>query len=97
MSFVSIEEIERLKKDSNMYKSTQRNQLGVSKNVSQDPKKSISSNRMSWIDLFNIGNVMLMRGQDIQVSHQGISPVCEMDDIFAFSEDLEQQEKMNPK
>ena len=32
MSFVSIEEIERLKKDSNMYKSTQRNQLGVAKN-----------------------------------------------------------------
>lgn len=62
MSFVSIEEIERLKKDSNMYKSTQRNQLGVAKNVNGDPKKNISANRMSWIDLFNIGNVMLMRG-----------------------------------
>jgi hypothetical protein len=69
MSFVSIEEIERLKKDSNMYKSTQRNQLGVAKNTGSDPKKNVSSSRLNWIDLFNIGNVMLMRGQDIQVSH----------------------------
>lgn len=59
MSFVSIEEIERLKKDANLYKSTQRNQLGVSKGTY---KNKSSSSRYNWIDLFNIGNVMLMRG-----------------------------------
>lgn len=58
MSFISIEEIERLKKDSNMYKSTQRNQLGVAKSSI----KTKGSSKYSWIDLFNIGNVMLMRG-----------------------------------
>jgi hypothetical protein len=59
----------------------------VSKNISSDPKKNISAARLNWIDLFNIGNVMLMRGQDIQVSHQGISQICELDEIMAFSED----------
>lgn len=62
MSFESIEEIERMKKDSNMYRSTQRNQLGIAKGVTNDSKRS---SRLNWIDLFNIGNVMLMRGQDI--------------------------------
>jgi len=76
MTFVSIEEIERLKKDSNMYRSTQRNQLGVSKNAT-----GRSQRQLNWIDLFNIGNVMLMRGQDIQVSNQGTSEICELDDV----------------
>lgn len=38
---------------------------------------------MNWIDLFNIGNVMLMRGQEIQVSHSGTSEFCELDDVVA--------------
>jgi hypothetical protein len=36
--------------------------------------------KMNWIDLFNIGNVMLMRGQDIQMGHSGWNEVCENDD-----------------
>jgi hypothetical protein len=36
---------------------------------------------MNWIDLFNIGNVMLMRGQDLQVSHLGTSEIGEVDSL----------------
>mmetsp|Transcript_34721 Transcript_34721/g.53289 ORF Transcript_34721/g.53289 Transcript_34721/m.53289 type:complete len:177 (+) Transcript_34721:3063-3593(+) len=72
LSYSSIEEIERLKRDENIYRSTQRNQLGISK-----PNKG-RSNKLNWIDLFNIGNVMLMRGQDIQVPSTGWSYVGEV-------------------
>lgn len=34
---------------------------------------------MRWIDLFNIGNVMLMRGQDLQVPHRGLHRAAEYD------------------
>ena len=61
-----------------MYRSTQRNQLGVAKGVTNESKRS---SRLNWIDLFNIGNVMLMRGQDIQVAHSGSSEICELDDF----------------
>jgi len=37
--------------------------------------------KMNWIDLFNIGNVMLMRGQDIQLSHSGWNEIGEFDDL----------------
>ena len=47
-----------------MYKQTQRNKLGISKTSQGDGTKG-SRNKFNWIDLFNIGNVMLMRGQDI--------------------------------
>ena len=36
---------------------------------------------MRWIDLFNIGNVMLMRGQDIQVPHRGLNRAAEYDSV----------------
>jgi hypothetical protein len=58
MTFSSIEEIERLKRESNVYKQTQRNQLGVAKGGGDNKRYG----KMNWIDLFNIGNVMLMRG-----------------------------------
>ena len=60
MTFASIEEIDRLKRESNVYKQTQRNQLGVAKSGGGDHHKRYG--KMNWIDLFNIGNVMLMRG-----------------------------------
>jgi hypothetical protein len=44
-----------------MYKQTQRNKLGISKTTSDNNSKN-SRNKFNWIDLFNIGNVMLMRG-----------------------------------
>ena len=52
------------------------------------PSESKKSNRLNWIDLFNIGNVMLMRGQDIQVSHLGISEICELDDATKINENV---------
>lgn len=61
LSFSSIDEIERLRRESNIYRETQRNSLGVAKSSLVEGKR-----RMKWIDLFNIGNVMLMRGLDIQ-------------------------------
>lgn len=61
MSFQSIDEIERMKRDSNMYKQTQRNQLGVAKS-SKIGEGNRRTSKLNWIDLFNIGNVMLMRG-----------------------------------
>lgn len=80
LSFQSIEEIERLKRDFNMYKQTQRNQLGISKPTKLPGEGgSRRANRLNWIDLFNIGNVMLMRGQDIQVSHKGWNEISEFD------------------
>lgn len=60
MSFSSIEEIERMKRDANMYKQTQRNGLGVAKSTKIEGNRRMS--KLNWIDLFNIGNVMLMRG-----------------------------------
>ena len=69
LSFTSIEEIERMKRDANMYKQTQRNTLGVAKTTKNEMGGSRRMAKMNWIDLFNIGNVMLMRGQDIQMSH----------------------------
>ena len=77
MSFSSIEEIERMKRDSNQYKATQRNGLGVAKSSKIEGNRRMS--KMNWIDLFNIGNVMLMRGQDIQMGHTGWNEVCESD------------------
>ena len=80
MSFSSIEEIERMKRDSNQYKATQRNGLGVAKSSKIEGNRRMS--KMNWIDLFNIGNVMLMRGQDIQMGHTGWNEVCESDFPF---------------
>ena len=71
MSFTTLEEIERIKRESNIYKQTQRNSLGVA--------KKIQSNSGHWIELFNIGNVMLMRAMEIQMGHEGLSKVCELD------------------
>lgn len=81
LSFQSIEEIERLKRDFNMYRQTQRNQLGISKPTKLPGEGGSRRNRLNWIDLFNIGNVMLMRGQDIQVSHKGWNEICELDNF----------------
>lgn len=61
ITFQTVEEIDRLKRDANMYKKTQRNTLGVAKS-SQVGIGSKSSQKVNWIELFNIGNVMLMRG-----------------------------------
>jgi hypothetical protein len=47
--------------------------------------------KLNWIDLFNIGNVMLMRGQDIQMSHKGWSEVGEFDNLIQDIQDLEDQ------
>ena len=66
LSFNSIEEINRIKRDQNIYKHTQRNQLGVAKSSLLEGKR-----RMKWIDLFNIGNVMLLRGQSVQHGSTG--------------------------
>jgi len=82
LSFQSIEEIELIKRDFNMYRQTQRNQLGISKPnklPADNPQRRQS--RVNWIDLFNIGNVMLMRGQDIQMAHKGWNEICEFDSI----------------
>ena len=78
MSFQSIEEIERIKRDANMYKQTQRNGLGVAKSSKTEGNRRI---KLNWIELFNIGNVMLMRGQDIQMSHLGWSEIGEYDNL----------------
>ena len=87
LSFQSIEEIERLKRDFNMYRQTQRNQLGISKPTKLPGETgSRRSTRLNWIDLFNIGNVMLMRGQDIQVSHKGWNEICEHDSFEQIME-----------
>lgn len=45
-----------------MYKQTQRNTLGVAKTNKGDAGGGRRMSKMNWIDLFNIGNVMLMRG-----------------------------------
>jgi hypothetical protein len=46
-----------------MYRQTQRNKLGISKSINGDGAGTKSkNNKFNWIDLFNIGNVMLMRG-----------------------------------
>jgi hypothetical protein len=37
--------------------------------------------KLNWIDLFNIGNVMLMRGQDIQMAHTGWNEIGEYDNM----------------
>lgn len=57
--------------------------------VAKSQAKSKANSRLSWIDLFNIGNVMLMRGQDIQVSHQGMSYFSEFDNFDNYNEDVE--------
>lgn len=77
-----------MKRDSNQYKATQRNGLGVAKSSKIEGNRRMS--KMNWIDLFNIGNVMLMRGQDIQMGHSGWNEVCESDDpMEMLSESLD--------
>ena len=80
LCFQSIEEIERIKRDFNIYKQTQRNKLGIAKTTDSSAQKG-NKNKFNWIDLFNIGNVMLMRGQDIQSPFRGWNEICEHDDI----------------
>ena len=62
-----------------MYRQTQRNKLGISKTINSESKNR--NNKFNWIDLFNIGNVMLMRGQDIQSPFKGWNEICEYDEI----------------
>ena len=45
--------------------------------------------RMKWIDLFNIGNVMLLRGQSVQHGHTG----CVLE--FESKEALLEEEEAN--
>lgn len=54
--------------------------------------------KMNWIDLFNIGNVMLMRGQDIQMSHQGWNETGEfthISDVIALESNPESPRTMS--
>ena len=76
------EEIERMKRDANMYKQTQRNTLGVAKTTKNEMGGSRRMAKMNWIDLFNIGNVMLMRGQDIQMLLRLILPLLASSNSF---------------
>ena len=46
-----------------MYRQTYRNKLGISKTINGEGVGAKGkNNKFNWIDLFNIGNVMLMRG-----------------------------------